>query len=77
MARTEKEISMKKYIQCQKYNFCCYHQMTQQANWLPDMISQADGMEMEKLTILGPILGLSVFAEDDVSLILLLANCKV
>ena len=41
--------------------------MIQQPNWLPDPISQADGMEMEKLTLLGPILSLSVFAEDDVS----------
>lgn len=39
--------------------------MVQQSNWLPDSMSQADGMEVEKLSLLGPFLGLSVFAEDD------------
>ncbi|XP_035825781.1 ubiquitin conjugation factor E4 B [Aplysia californica] len=43
--------------------------MTSQPNWMPEPISQADGMEMEKLTLLGPILGLSVFAEDDVKVV--------
>ena len=41
--------------------------MTQQSNWLPETKSQAAGMEMEKLSLLGPFLGLSVFAEDNVS----------
>ena len=41
--------------------------MTQQSNWLPGTESQAAGMEMEKLSLLGPFLGLSVFAEDNVS----------
>ncbi|GFR79782.1 ubiquitin conjugation factor E4 B [Elysia marginata] len=39
--------------------------MVQQSNWLPDPMSEADGMEVEKLSLLGPFLGLSVFAEDD------------
>ena len=44
--------------------------MTQQSNWLPEGESQAAGMEMEKLSLLGPFLGLSVFAEDNVSSLL-------
>ena len=47
--------------------FGCVQQMTQQSNWLPGTESQAAGMEMEKLSLLGPFLGLSVFAEDNVS----------
>ncbi|GFO26247.1 ubiquitin conjugation factor e4 b [Plakobranchus ocellatus] len=43
--------------------------MVQQSNWLPDSISQADGMEIHKLCLLGPFLGLSVFAEDDVKVV--------
>jgi hypothetical protein len=45
---------------------CCV-QMTQQDNWLPEAMSQATGMELEKLSLLGPFLSLSVFAEDNVS----------
>ncbi|KAK3759118.1 hypothetical protein RRG08_040672 [Elysia crispata] len=43
--------------------------MVQQSNWLPDSMTQADGMEVEKLCFLGPFLGLSVFAEDDVKVV--------
>ncbi|RUS76022.1 hypothetical protein EGW08_016227, partial [Elysia chlorotica] len=39
--------------------------MVQQSNWLPDPITQAEGTEIEKLSLLGPFLALSVFAEDD------------
>lgn len=40
--------------------------MVQQKNWIPEAMSNASGMEMEKLSLLGPFLGLSVFAEDNV-----------
>ncbi|KAK7093486.1 ubiquitin conjugation factor E4 B-like isoform X2 [Littorina saxatilis] len=39
--------------------------MTQQSNFFPEALSQAAGMEMEKLSLLGPFLSLSVFAEDN------------
>ena len=42
-------------------------QITQQSNFLPESLSQAAGMELEKLSLLGPFLALSVFAEDNVS----------
>ncbi|XP_059145993.1 ubiquitin conjugation factor E4 B-like isoform X2 [Physella acuta] len=41
----------------------------EQPNWLTEPVSQAAGMEVEKLTLLGPFLGLSVFAEDDVKVV--------
>ncbi|KAK6965612.1 ubiquitin conjugation factor E4 B [Biomphalaria glabrata] len=43
--------------------------LVEQSNWLPEPVSQASGMEVEKLTLLGPFLGLSVFAEDDVKVV--------
>ena len=41
--------------------------MVQLRNWLPDAYTQASGMEVAKLSFLGPFLDLSVFAEDNVS----------
>jgi hypothetical protein len=38
-------------------------------NWIPESLTQAAGIELEKLSVLGPFLGLSLFAEDNVSLI--------
>lgn len=43
--------------------------MIEQRNWLPDGETQAAGIEMEKLSLLGPFLSLSVFAEDDVKVV--------
>ncbi|XP_048250307.1 ubiquitin conjugation factor E4 B-like [Haliotis rufescens] len=43
--------------------------MIEQKNWLPEVVSQASGMELEKLSFLGPVLGLSVFAEDNVKVV--------
>jgi hypothetical protein len=63
----------------QKYNFkmllsllliyyeTLYFQMVQLSNWLPDVFTQAAGMEVAKLSYLGPFFALSVFAEDNVS----------
>ncbi|KAL8587345.1 hypothetical protein ACOMHN_045592 [Nucella lapillus] len=45
------------------------HLMAKQINWLPDELSQATGAELEKLSLLGPFLGLSVFAEDNVKVV--------
>lgn len=42
-------------------------QLVEQPNWLPDPITPAAGMELEKLSFLGPFFSLSVFAEDSVS----------
>ena len=42
-------------------------QMTEEANWMPESLTQAAGAEMEKLSLLGPFLAVSVFAEDNVS----------
>ena len=42
-------------------------QIVEQPNWLPDPITEAQGMELEKLSYLGPFFALSVFAEDSVS----------
>ena len=42
--------------------------MVQLENWLPDPLSPAAGMELEKLAFLGPFFSLSVFAEDNVSI---------
>lgn len=44
-----------------------YEQTVEQLNWIPVSLTQATGMELEKLSWLGPFLGLSVFAEDNVS----------
>ena len=41
--------------------------MVQLSNWLPDVFTQAAGMEVAKLSFLGPFFALSVFAEDNVS----------
>ena len=41
-------------------------QLVKQPNWLPDPITPAAGMELEKLSFLGPFFALSVFAEDSV-----------
>ncbi|KAH9514136.1 Ubiquitin conjugation factor E4 B [Bulinus truncatus] len=43
--------------------------LVEQTNWLPEPVSQASGMEVEKLTLLGPLLALSVFAEDNVKVV--------
>jgi len=40
-------------------------------NWIPESLTQAAGIELEKLSVLGPFLGLSLFAEDNVSLIII------
>lgn len=42
-------------------------QLVQLPNWLPDVFSQASGMEVARLSYLGPFFALSVFAEDNVS----------
>ncbi|XP_052081339.1 ubiquitin conjugation factor E4 B-like isoform X2 [Mytilus californianus] len=39
--------------------------IVKQSNWLPDSLTQAAGIELEKLSVLGPFLGLSLFAEDN------------
>ncbi|CAG2202437.1 UBE4B [Mytilus edulis] len=39
--------------------------IVKQNNWLPDSLTQAAGIELEKLSMLGPFLGLSLFAEDN------------
>ena len=46
-------------------------QIVQQMNWIPESLTQASGIELEKLSVLGPFLGLSLFAEDNVSLIII------
>ena len=35
--------------------------------WMPSPLSRAEGKEIEKLSLLGPFLALSVFSEDCVS----------
>ena len=35
--------------------------------WMPSPLSRAEGKEIEKLSLLGPFLSLSVFSEDCVS----------
>ncbi|KAJ8320744.1 hypothetical protein KUTeg_002331 [Tegillarca granosa] len=44
-------------------------EIKKQSNWLPKSLSQASGMELEKLSFLGPFLGLSVFAEDNTKVV--------
>ena len=39
--------------------------IVQQMNWIPESLTQAAGIELEKLSVLGPFLGLSLFAEDN------------
>lgn len=39
--------------------------MTETSCWLPNPITSSAGREMEKISLLGAFLGLSVFAEDD------------
>ena len=41
--------------------------MVELSNWLPNVFSQASGMEVARLSFLGPFFALSVFAEDNVS----------
>ena len=41
--------------------------LTQQSNWLPHAVTSAVGMEIQKMSLLGPFLAPSVFAEDTVS----------
>ena len=41
--------------------------MTEQTNFLPHPLTDAAGFEIEKMSLLGPFLSLSVFAEDNVS----------
>jgi hypothetical protein len=41
--------------------------MTRLVNWLPSIISPGPGIEFQRLSFLGPLFSLSVFAEDDVS----------
>ncbi|XP_048766609.1 ubiquitin conjugation factor E4 B-like [Ostrea edulis] len=41
----------------------------EQLNWIPVSLTQATGMELEKLSWLGPFLGLSVFAEDNTKVV--------
>ncbi|KAL4221583.1 Ubiquitin conjugation factor E4 B [Mactra antiquata] len=43
--------------------------MVEMSNWLPDVFSQASGMEVAKLSFLGPFFGLSVFAEDNTKVV--------
>lgn len=42
-------------------------QLVELSNWLPDVFSQASGMEVARLSYLGPFFALGVFAEDNVS----------
>ena len=42
-------------------------QIVKQENWLPDSLTTARGTELERLSLLGPFIGLSIFAEDNVS----------
>lgn len=39
--------------------------IVQQKNWIPESLTQAAGIELEKLSLLGPFMGLSLFAEDN------------
>ncbi|XP_053378562.1 ubiquitin conjugation factor E4 B-like [Mercenaria mercenaria] len=43
--------------------------MVQLSNWLPDVFSQAAGMEVARLSFLGPFFALSVFAEDNTKVV--------
>ncbi|XP_041377968.1 ubiquitin conjugation factor E4 B-like [Gigantopelta aegis] len=43
--------------------------MTEQVNWCAEPVSQAHGMELEKTSILGSVLSLSVFAEDNIKVV--------
>ncbi|XP_055958481.1 ubiquitin conjugation factor E4 B [Patella vulgata] len=43
--------------------------ITEQGNWNYPAVSKASGLEVEKLSFLGPFLGLSVFAEDNVHVV--------
>lgn len=48
--------------------YCFTDQVVELINWIPVTLTKATGMELEKLSWLGPFLGLSVFAEDNVSI---------
>ncbi|XP_064611043.1 ubiquitin conjugation factor E4 B-like [Liolophura sinensis] len=43
--------------------------IVQLKNWLPSSVSNSTGMELEKLSFLGPFIGLSVFAEDNIRVV--------
>ncbi|XP_052828184.1 ubiquitin conjugation factor E4 B isoform X1 [Octopus bimaculoides] len=43
--------------------------MVSQSNWLPKVMRKTTGLEMEKLTLLGPFLSLSVFVGDNVKVV--------
>ncbi|ESO98532.1 hypothetical protein LOTGIDRAFT_174217 [Lottia gigantea] len=43
--------------------------ITQQSNWNYAPVSKATGLEVEKLSFLGPFLALSVFAEDNIKVV--------
>ena len=49
--------------------------MTRLVNWLPSVISPGPGIEFQRLSFLGPLFSLSVFAEDDVSLTYIWISC--
>ncbi|XP_052821362.1 ubiquitin conjugation factor E4 B-like [Mya arenaria] len=43
--------------------------MVELSNWLPDVFSQAGGMEVARLSFLGPFFALGVFAEDNTKVV--------
>lgn len=43
--------------------------IVEQSNWLPKAVTPAGGMEIERLSYLGPFFSLSVFAEDSVKVV--------
>jgi len=45
--------------------------------WIPSPLSKAEGKEIEKLSLLGPFLSLSVFSEDCVSKLIMLTKFKI
>ena len=56
----------------QRVYYACifsYIQIVSQSNFLPAPFTQAQGMEIEKLSYLGPFLALSVFAEEGVKVV--------
>jgi len=61
---------IKTYIRIYFYVVNSSLQMVQLSNWLPSEFSQAAGMEVARLSFLGPFFALSVIAEDNVRLTL-------
>ena len=45
--------------------------------WIPPSLSKAEGKEIEKLSLLGPFISLSVFSEDCVSKLIMLTEFKI